>query len=141
LYNQALERVSARIHRTANTTWLCSTYNVSFTSHPRHHRLCHNGTGRHGHIDAVAISTLPITATTFQTSLFLNNIMKLSNLSLLALSASAVNSRFVEKHETDQVVLNTNEVERFLIELAPGDIKWVTEEDKWELRRVRIIRT
>lgn len=67
--------------------------------------------------------------------------MKLSNLSLLALSASAVNSRFVEKHETDQVVLNTNEVERFLIELAPGDIKWVTEEDKWELRRVRIIRT
>lgn len=63
--------------------------------------------------------------------------MKLSNLSLFTLcSASAISARFVEQHETNQVVLNSHEVEQFLIELAPGDTKWVTEEDKWELRRV-----
>jgi bacterial leucyl aminopeptidase len=64
--------------------------------------------------------------------------MKISNLSVLALSASVINARFVEKHETDQVVLNAElaDNEQFLIELAPGETKWVTEEDKWELRRV-----
>ncbi|KAM3078397.1 Leucine aminopeptidase 1 [Clarireedia jacksonii] len=63
--------------------------------------------------------------------------MKLTNLSILALSASLASARFVEKHEKDQVVLNTNYVsdERYLIELAPGKTRWVTEEEKWELRR------
>jgi len=28
-----------------------------------------------------------------------------------------------------------NPVERYLIELAPGDTRWVTEDEKWELRR------
>jgi len=63
--------------------------------------------------------------------------MKLTNVSLLVLSAAAVNARFVEKHETDQVVINAVEDERFLIELSPGKTSWVTEEEKWELRRVR----
>ncbi len=63
--------------------------------------------------------------------------MKLTTVSLLALSAAAVNARFVEKHETDQVVINAIEDERFLIELSPGKTQWVTEEEKWELRRVR----
>ena len=64
--------------------------------------------------------------------------MKLTNLSLLALSASAINARFVEKHEKDQVVLNSNlqNAEKFRIELGPGEYEWVTEEEKWELRRV-----
>merc|ERR1712225_132392 len=65
----------------------------------------------------------------------INNIMKLTNVSLLVLSAAAVNARFVEKHETDQVVINAVEDERFLIELSPGKTSWVTEEEKWELRR------
>lgn len=26
--------------------------------------------------------------------------------------------------------------EKFLIELAPGETRWVTEEEKWELKRV-----
>lgn len=26
--------------------------------------------------------------------------------------------------------------EKFLIELAPGDTRWVTEDEKWELKRV-----
>ncbi len=63
--------------------------------------------------------------------------MKLSTVSLLALSTAAVNARFVEQHETNQVVLNTGVAEeQYLIELAPGKTKWVTEEEKWELRRV-----
>lgn len=65
--------------------------------------------------------------------------MKLTTVSLLALSAAAVNGRFVEKHETDQVVLHSDVVdnEKYLVELAPGKTQWITEEDKWELRRVR----
>jgi hypothetical protein len=43
----------------------------------------------------------------------------------------------VEGHEKDQVVLNADvEIEMFLIETAPGNVLWVTEEQKWELRRV-----
>jgi leucyl aminopeptidase len=62
--------------------------------------------------------------------------MKLSTVSLLALSAAAVNARFVEQHETDQVVLADVKQELYLIELAPGKTQWVTEDEKWELRRV-----
>jgi leucyl aminopeptidase len=63
--------------------------------------------------------------------------MKLTNLSALALSASLINARFIELHETDQVVLNDNAPEQlFLVELAPGKTQWVTEDGKWELRRV-----
>jgi leucyl aminopeptidase len=64
--------------------------------------------------------------------------MKLTALSLLALSASAIHARFIEKHETDQVVLNgaADDAGLYLIELAPGETLLVTEEEKWELRRV-----
>jgi leucyl aminopeptidase len=62
--------------------------------------------------------------------------MKLSNISVLALSAAAVNARFIDVHETSQVVLNPSEPELFLVELAPGKTQWVTEDEKWELRRV-----
>jgi hypothetical protein len=64
--------------------------------------------------------------------------MKLTNLSLLVLSASIINARFVEQHEKDQVVIHGDAVdnERYLIELSPGKTQWVTEEEKWELRRV-----
>jgi bacterial leucyl aminopeptidase len=61
--------------------------------------------------------------------------MKLSTVSLLALSTAAVNARFVEQHETNQVVLADVEEQLYLIELAPGKTQWVTEEEKWELRR------
>ncbi|KAL9115592.1 MAG: hypothetical protein Q9187_007254, partial [Circinaria calcarea] len=37
---------------------------------------------------------------------------------------------------SDQSVLNNSpDVEKYLIELGPGNIRWVTEEEKWELRR------
>lgn len=60
--------------------------------------------------------------------------MKFSQASLLAACLPAVSSRFLEVQEVDNVVLNPEET--FLIELAPGETQWVTEEDKWELRRV-----
>jgi leucyl aminopeptidase len=69
--------------------------------------------------------------------------MKLTNLSVLALSASLIHARYIELHEKSnaeaQVVLNADNAdpELFLVELAPGKTQWVTEEEKWELRRVR----
>lgn len=60
--------------------------------------------------------------------------MKFSKASLLAACVPAVSARFVEIKEADNVVLNPEET--FLIELSPGETQWVTEEDKWELRRV-----
>lgn len=64
--------------------------------------------------------------------------MKISSATLLALSASLVSTRFVEKHESiSQVVLDpTVEDEQvYKIELSPGETRMVTEEQKWELRR------
>lgn len=67
--------------------------------------------------------------------------MKLTNLSVLALSASLVHARYIEQHESPdaQVVLNPDNADQelFLVELAPGKTQWVTEDEKWELRRVR----
>ena len=64
--------------------------------------------------------------------------MKLATVSVLALSAAIVSGRFVEDHETDQVIINAEvaDTEQYLVELAPGETKWITEEEKWELRRV-----
>lgn len=64
--------------------------------------------------------------------------MKLTAISLLALGASAVSARFVEKHEIDQVAINGHQdaEELYTIELAPGEVKKVTEDEKWEFRRV-----
>ena len=61
--------------------------------------------------------------------------MKFSQASLLAACLPAISARFVEKVETDNVILHPEET--FLIELAPGKTAWVTEDEKWELRRVR----
>lgn len=64
--------------------------------------------------------------------------MKFSQASLLAACLPAISARFVEKVEADNVILQQAVEETFLIELAPGKTQWVTEEEKWELRRVRI---
>ena len=60
--------------------------------------------------------------------------MKFMQASLLAACIPAISARFVEVNEVDNIVLNPEET--FLIELSPGETKWVTEEEKWELRRV-----
>jgi leucyl aminopeptidase len=64
--------------------------------------------------------------------------MKLSQLSLLALSASIASARFHAANEGNNVELNgyLDDEQLYLVELSPGETQWITEEDKWELRRV-----
>ena len=61
--------------------------------------------------------------------------MKVSTVAILFSGASA---RFMEAGENDNVVLYPEEAaaERYHIELSPGETYWVTEEEKWEHRRV-----
>ncbi|SPO00105.1 related to aminopeptidase [Cephalotrichum gorgonifer] len=56
---------------------------------------------------------------------------------VLAATLPAVSARFADKNDAGNVVLYPNkaEAESYLIELAPGKTRWVTEEEKWELRR------
>lgn len=69
--------------------------------------------------------------------------MKLTTLSLLAITASAVSARFTEEHEIDQVVLHPENLDNefFNVETEPGTILRVTEEGKWDLKRVRSSKT
>lgn len=60
-------------------------------------------------------------------------------LSLLALSALVASTLSVP--EPQQVALGNHETERYLIEINPGETRWVTEDDKWALRRVRLLPT
>ncbi|KAI0013056.1 Zn-dependent exopeptidase [Xylariaceae sp. FL0662B] len=66
--------------------------------------------------------------------------MKASLLTLLL--PAAASARFIEANEPDnRVLLYTDALleeaatEQYLIELSPGETRWVTEEQKWELRR------
>ena len=55
----------------------------------------------------------------------------------LALAASAVSALSIgNKAAPNQNVLV--EDEQYLIELTPGQTRWVTEEEKWRLRRVSL---
>jgi leucyl aminopeptidase len=60
--------------------------------------------------------------------------MRFTQASLLAVCVPSIAARFVELSEGDNVVLQPEET--FLVETAPGKTKWVTEDDKWEMRRV-----
>lgn len=62
--------------------------------------------------------------------------MKFSSATALAACATAATARFIEPFEADNVQLAPNSDDKFLIELAPGETRWVTEDEKWELRRV-----
>ena len=71
--------------------------------------------------------------------------MKISQASLVALLLPAVSARFVEDHEIDRVGIYTDWAkqvdetsQKYHIELSPGETRWVTEEEKWELRRVSL---
>ncbi len=60
---------------------------------------------------------------------------------VVALSAAAAAAAVVAPHlATDQVVLDQSSQadDRYLIELSPGETRWVTEDDKWALRRVSL---
>lgn len=65
--------------------------------------------------------------------------MKASLLALLL--PAAASARFIEADEVSRLDLHpegisTEPAEQFLVELSPGVTKLVTEEQKWELRRV-----
>lgn len=64
--------------------------------------------------------------------------MKLATISLLALSASSINARFIDDSDIDQVVFHPEivEAELYDVEVEPGKFMRVTEEEKWDLRRV-----
>ncbi|TDZ22903.1 Leucine aminopeptidase 1 [Colletotrichum sidae] len=63
--------------------------------------------------------------------------MKVTKASVLAILAQIAAARFIPEDEINRVQLYPagSEPEKYLIELAPGDTRWVTEEEKWELRR------
>jgi len=61
--------------------------------------------------------------------------MKVARASLLALLAPAVSSRFVVESEGNNIELHPD-TDKYHIELSPGETRWVTEDEKWELRRV-----
>lgn len=63
--------------------------------------------------------------------------MKFTQASLVAALVPAISARFVEPLEANNVVLNPHE-KSFLVETAPGKTTWVTEDEKWELRRVSV---
>ena len=69
--------------------------------------------------------------------------MKASLISLLL--PAAASARFIEANEVNRILPYTDallekveapEPQRYLIELSPGETAWVTEDEKWELRRV-----
>ena len=64
--------------------------------------------------------------------------MKFSAIAVLATALPAACARFTEQSEVNNVILYPDgaEAESYLIELAPGETRKVTEEEKWELRRV-----
>lgn len=71
-------------------------------------------------------------------------IMKFAKSSVVALLAPAAAARFIEASEGNNVQLYPDgyyeeSTEKYLVELAPGQTRWVTEDEKWELRRVSVI--
>lgn len=46
---------------------------------------------------------------------------------------------YVRQHPDEYPQTVETSEERFLIETSPGETRWVSEAEKWELRRVRII--
>ncbi|KAI1827984.1 Zn-dependent exopeptidase [Xylaria intraflava] len=69
--------------------------------------------------------------------------MKAAFLSSLLLPAAAT-ARFIEANEANRVLpsmdalleqVPPSSTEKFLVELSPGETRWVTEDEKWELRR------
>lgn len=60
-------------------------------------------------------------------------------LPLTILFASAVVAGLTRKTSNQVVLGHSSETEyQYLIELGPGNTKWVVEEEKWALKRVRL---
>lgn len=72
--------------------------------------------------------------------------MRASLLSSLLLPAAA-SARFIEANEVNRIMpyidalleeVPAPSTEKFLVELSPGETRYITEDEKWELRRVRL---
>lgn len=37
---------------------------------------------------------------------------------------------------SDQAVIGNSQLKQYLVELSPGKVLWISEDEKWELRRV-----
>jgi len=64
--------------------------------------------------------------------------MKFNTLLALGASAPLLTTAFYIPASSEQAVLRSQQTpstEKFLVETAPGIQSWITEEDKWELRR------
>lgn len=57
-------------------------------------------------------------------------------LQLAVLLASTVIAGLTRK-TSDQAVLDHSPENQYLIELDPGNTRWIAEEEKWALKRVR----
>lgn len=54
---------------------------------------------------------------------------------LLAVIAAAATARAIASND-QEVLGSVIEAEKYLIELAPGETRWIEEDEKWALRRV-----
>jgi len=54
------------------------------------------------------------------------------------LAVQALSIPMLVQQTLQQVQSPFSEAEHFLIELSPGETRWVTEAEKWELRRVSL---
>lgn len=52
----------------------------------------------------------------------------------MAACVPVVSARFIETTEVNNIDFHPEQL--YLVETAPGKTQWVTEEEKWELRRV-----
>lgn len=55
---------------------------------------------------------------------------------ILTIAAAASALSFLEPNQA--VLGDDAQLERFLIELGPGDTRWISEDSKWRLRRVHL---
>ncbi len=65
--------------------------------------------------------------------------MKCHNFLVLAASIAVVSALSVDTNYQKVVIEDKQRITQgqCLIELSPGETRWVTEDDKWDLKRVR----
>ena len=56
--------------------------------------------------------------------------------SILTASLAATAAALSIARPDQSLLHDTLDVQRYLVEFGPEDTRWVTEEEKWELRRV-----
>ena len=60
--------------------------------------------------------------------------MKFCSLAVIGLATTVL---ALSISEPDQTILANDDQDLYLVELNPGETRWVAEDEKWALRRVR----